>query len=82
MLTSIEGIYRNGKIELAEFPSVPDETRVIVTFLGSRPVDLAARGIDPTQAAELRARLATFADDWDSPDMAIYDDYDAHKTKL
>lgn len=78
MLTSIEGIYRNGKIELAELPqAVSDETRVIVTFLVPGPIDLAARGISPTQAAELRAKLAVFAEDWDSEEMALYDHYDA-----
>jgi hypothetical protein len=83
MLMSIQGIYRNGKIELVEQPSnVPDETRVIVTFLEPNSVDLRARGIDEAQAAELRARLATFAEDWDSPEMSIYDDYDAARANL
>lgn len=82
MLKSIEGVYRNGKIELVEAPSeVDDETRVIVTFLEPRPIDLQSRGIDEAHAAELRARLATFAEDWDSPEMDIYDDYDAAKAK-
>ena len=80
MLKSIEGIYRDGKVELAEMPSgMPDRTPVIVTFLDSARVDLRQRGIDRQQAAELRARLASFAEEWDSPDMDIYDDYDAHK---
>ena len=33
MLQSVEGIYRNGKIELLETPSNLEEARVIVTFL-------------------------------------------------
>ena len=37
-------------------------------------VDLRARGIDKTQAIELRARLKTFAEDWDRPEAAIYDE--------
>jgi hypothetical protein len=78
MLKSIEGIYRDGKIELVEAPSnVRDDTRVIVTFLEGGLIDLRARGIDEAHAAELRARLATSSEDWDSPEMAIYDDYDA-----
>jgi hypothetical protein len=73
MLTSIQGVYRDGKW-LAEQPvKVPDETRVIVTFLAPHLIDLRSRGIDEAQAAELRARLATFAEDWDSPEMGIYD---------
>jgi hypothetical protein len=83
MLKTLEGIYRNGKIELRETPSeVRDETRVIVTFLEPRSVNLRAHGIDEAQAAELRARLATFVEDWESPEMDIYDDYDAAKARL
>jgi hypothetical protein len=83
MLISVQGVYRDGKIELIEQPSnVPDEARVIVTFLEAGGIDLRTHGIDEEQAAELRAQLATFAEDWDSPEMSIYDDYDAVKAKL
>jgi len=83
MLVSVQGIYRHGKIELIEQPGMMrDETRVVVTFLESGLTDLQARGIAEKQAAELRARLATFAEDWDSPEMSIYDNYDAAKVKL
>jgi hypothetical protein len=83
MLKSVEGVYRDGKIELTELPGeVRNETRVIVTFLETSPIDLRARGIDEAQAAELRAQLATFAEEWNSPDMALYDNYDAAKAKL
>lgn len=37
MLQAIEGIYRNGKIELAEVPPEISESRVIVTFLEVKP---------------------------------------------
>lgn len=80
MLRSIEGVYRNGKIELEEVPgNIRDDTRVIVTFLESHSIDLGTRGIDKAQAAELRTQLARFAEDWDSPEMDIYNDYDAAK---
>jgi hypothetical protein len=46
------------------------------------PIDLTAQGIDPAQAEILRTNLATFADDWNSPEMSIYDDYDAAKASL
>ena len=39
MVKSVEGIYRNGKVE-------------------AEPVDLRERGIDESQAADLRRRLA------------------------
>jgi hypothetical protein len=72
MLT-IEGTYKNGKVELAEKPAQLDQSRVLVTFLESNGVDLQARGIDKAQAAELRARLKTFAEDWERPEASIYD---------
>ena len=40
----------------------------------AEPVDLRERGIDEPQAADLRRRLAQFAEDWDRPEMAAYDE--------
>lgn len=57
-----------------------DGTTVLVTFPSTGPIDLQSRGIDPAQAAEIRGRLATFAEDWDSPEMSVYDDYDNAKS--
>lgn len=83
MLTAIQGIYRDGKIQLAEAPrNVSDNTPVIVTFLTPDKIDLSVRGIDEAQAADLRTRLTTFAEEWDSPEMDVYDNYDAAKTNL
>ena len=45
-------------------------------------IDLRERGIDEAQAAEMRARLASFAEDWESPEMNVYDNYDEEKAKL
>ena len=74
MLKSVEGIYRNGKVELTEPVAEQPETRVIVTFLsGSEVVELAERGIDPQQAADLRGRLSAFVEDWQQPEMDVYD---------
>ncbi|MEA3341590.1 MAG: hypothetical protein U9R15_16630 [Chloroflexota bacterium] len=82
MLTTIQGVYRGGKVELAEMPpNVREEMPVIVTFLAPSYVDLRARGIDETHAADLRARLTTFKD-WNSPEMAVYDNYDTAKANL
>jgi len=75
MLKSIEGIYRDGKIELLEPPPQIEEGRVVVTFLPKRElVDLRQRGIDEAQASDLRSRLKSFAADWDRPEMDIYDE--------
>lgn len=80
MLTSIERVYQNGQIELAELPdNIPEETKVIVTFIRSDGINLRSHGIDQIQAEVLQANLSTFADDWSNPEMAIYDNYDAAK---
>ncbi|HXD33385.1 MAG TPA: hypothetical protein VN643_19845 [Pyrinomonadaceae bacterium] len=70
---TVEGIFRDGKVELLETPDDVGEARVLVTFLSDGAVDLAARGIDEAQAADLRARLRTFSEDWDRPEMDVYD---------
>ena len=74
MLKSVEGIYRHGKVELLEPPGELEDSRVIVTFLPAHgTTDLSARGIDETQAADLRHRLRAFSEDWDRPEMGAYD---------
>ncbi len=54
----------------------------VVAFLPPGSIDLRERGIDEAQAANLRARFTTFAEDWESPEMSIYDNYDEEKAKL
>ena len=74
MLTSVEGVFRNGRVELAEVPPQAEGSRVVVTFLTVQSrVSLAERGIDEAQAADLRHRLKPFAEDWDRPEMDVYD---------
>ena len=70
---TVEGIYRDGKVELLETPSDVDESRVLVTFLQEGAVNLSEHAIDEEQAASLRARLSTFAGDWELPEMGAYD---------
>lgn len=72
-LTSLEGVFRNGRVELSEPLQAREETRVIVTFLPELGgVSLPAQGIDAEEAADLRARLHSFAEDWDRPEMEAY----------
>ena len=78
MVESVEGIYRNGKVELLAPLTGVEGSRVIVTLVRpGEPVDLRERGIDESRAADLRHRLATFAEDWDRPEMAAYDELSA-----
>ena len=83
MSQTIPGIYRNGRVELSETSDVKlKEGPVLVTFCDSPEIDLKSRGITREQAADLRARLACFVEDWDSPEMRAYDDYDGAKSRL
>ena len=82
MSKTFQGMYRNGRIELLEEPAENlKEGPVLITFLESGEVDLTARGIGEQQAASLRARLARFAEDWESPEMQAYDNYEDSKSK-
>ena len=72
MLT-IEGTYKNGKIVLNEAPSEFSESKVLVTFLQPVRINLTERRIDKVQASKLRAKLDTIIEDWDRPEMDVYD---------
>jgi len=75
MVKSVEGIYRNGKVEVVEPLAAAEGSRVIVTWVyPAEPVDLRGRGVDESQAADLCRRLTPFAEDWDRPEMAAYDE--------
>jgi hypothetical protein len=71
---SVDGLYRNGEVELLEPVGEADGSRVIVTRLhSSAAVNLRERGIDEAHALDLRRRLAGFAEGWDRPEMSVYD---------
>ena len=50
--------------------------KVRLEAVGVAGILLAEYGIDPVQAADLRARFAAFAGEWERPEMDVYDDYD------
>jgi len=72
MLT-IEGTYKNGQVTLTETPVEVGESKVLVTFLEIKEINLPERGIGKAQAAELKAKLSTMAEDWNKPEMDVYD---------
>jgi hypothetical protein len=75
MVKAVEGIYRNGRVELMEPLAAEEGSRVIVTWVPPPgAINLHERGIDESQAADLRRRLAPFAEDWDRPEMTAYDE--------
>jgi hypothetical protein len=68
----IEGIYKDGQISLSEVPlEISGEIPVIVVFLADESPN--------HRAALTRLRLASFIEDWDNPEMDIYDNYDGAK---
>jgi len=63
------------KLTPAELQAV---RRKIAAISGeSSAMALHDRGIDEVQAADLRARLNSFAEDWERPEAAIYDEDEA-----
>lgn len=83
MLTTLEGIVRNGKIELIDYPdTIAEDTRVLITVLPRHHQGAHGLTITRDQAADLRQRLACFAEDWLHPSMDGYDDYDTASTHL
>ena len=73
MLQSLEGIYRNGKIELREKPRRLRKARVIVTFLPEGREAAEKPNLTRKEAAEWRAKLAAWEEDWNAPGMEDYD---------
>jgi hypothetical protein len=75
MLKAVQGVYRDGKVELLETPPGVKEAKVVVTFL---PVKGESR-VDPPLTNEeiddLRFKLAAWEEDWNAPGMEVYDDY-------
>jgi hypothetical protein len=71
MLQAVEGIYRNGTIELLETPTNINESRVLITFLSSpaqqqkTTTTLITLGMfkGPQQSTEDDFILAQFQDD-------------------
>lgn len=65
---------------IAELPKLSSAERLAVqkklTELSAKnsAITLHDRGIGEVQAADLRARLKTFAEDWDRPEASIYDE--------
>lgn len=69
----LEGTCKDGNVTLADSAPGVSEARVLVTFLGSQDVNLTERGIDREHAMELRSRFGGISEDWNRPEMDIYD---------
>lgn len=80
-MITVEGVYKDGKVELLEAVSIEQQSRVLVTFLENSDIPLSALGIDEDEAAVLRHKMETF-EDWNEPAMDIYNDYDNARSAL
>lgn len=80
-MITVEGVYKDGKVELLEAVSIEQQSRVLVTFLENSDIPLSALGIDDDEAAVLRHKMETF-EDWNEPAMDIYNDYDNARSAL
>jgi hypothetical protein len=57
-LLTVEGMYRDGKVELAETPEdVSEATRVLVTFLPANGAQAAVERLDAAEKAKSREEL-------------------------
>jgi hypothetical protein len=72
-MSASEIINELPKLSEAEQRAILDKLRELVRD-GDHSVDLRSRGIDQAQAADLRTRLNSFAEDWERPEASIYDD--------
>lgn len=72
MLT-IEGQYKNGQIFLTQIPENLEESKVLVSFLATREINLGEVGVGERQAFELRSKLNAISEDWNAPEMDVYD---------
>jgi hypothetical protein len=78
MLTTVEGVFRDGRIELREAPPVVEGARVIVTFL---PESSESRAGSPHSASEVNRRMLDLLQAWKAEPLTaeeerLLDDFD------
>lgn len=73
MAKSVDGIYSNEKVELVERFEIEGPSISVAAVQPVKAIDLCERGINESQVRDLRRRLGTFREDWDSPEMSAYD---------
>ena len=79
MIQSVEGVFRNGRVELLEVPENVSESRVIVTFLPDAIGPAGSPDFTPDEIADLRGKLVAWEEDWNAPGMEAYDDYETRR---
>jgi len=72
MLTSVEGVFRDGRIELREAPPALDQARVIVTFLPEAPEPGAT---SPRPASEANRRMLALLQAWQAEPLTAREEH-------
>ncbi|MCF0073355.1 DUF2281 domain-containing protein [Dyadobacter sp. CY261] len=62
MLTSVSGIYENGKIILDEIPAIQKKSKIVVTFLEEMEESITPK----RRLGSLKGRIGT-SDDFNNP---------------
>ena len=84
MIENIQAIYKNGVLRPLQPLDLPEDKIVEIDVRDisemnekninkQETVNLAERDISEAEAATQRNAFATFAEDWDSPEMDAYD---------
>ncbi|HKI05292.1 MAG TPA: hypothetical protein VKK31_25145 [Thermoanaerobaculia bacterium] len=78
MLTTVEGVFRDGRVELREAPPGVEEARVIVTFLPESPESGAASlGLASEANRRVLALLQTWqAEPLTTDEVRLLDEFD------
>ena len=77
MIKCIEGVYRNGRVDLLEPLEEREGARVIVAVLPNGVDANSPPALNQAELAELRSKLAAWDEDWNAPGMEAYDNYPA-----
>ncbi|HYX25781.1 MAG TPA: hypothetical protein VFC23_16630 [Thermoanaerobaculia bacterium] len=83
MLTTVEGVFRDGHVELREAPPPVERARVIVTFLPEPPDSGAA---SPQSAFEANRRILALLQAWQAEPLTedeerLLDEFDAFQAR-
>lgn len=83
MLTTVEGIFRDGHVELREAPPPVEQARVIVTFLPETPDSGDA---SPQSVSEANRRTLTLLQSWKAEPLTadeerLLDEFDTFQAR-
>jgi len=82
MLTTVEGIFRDGHVELREAPPPGEQARVIVTFLPEAP----DTGASPQSVSKANRRTLTLLQSWKAEPLTadeerLLDEFDTFQAR-